>query len=315
MSHSSIKLGRYSRERKQLNKSSLMMINDRRKIAPYLLSHSDSDDLIIMSTKLFHDAIHTEWIYDIPDFEKKFSEVTQSTLFPSNFYKDVLNVCGVEVDSRKSLLELLDSIIEVEMLRFFKVIRKLPGLNNMDKKQFFKILFNSKVDLQIFAFCNGNLKYSENGLSIRLSENRFLNIEKSDLLNIIDDSVGDMSVVFNSSTDLSLQTEESIFLLILGMLKPRKKNPQQINLYERFLTAFSRYLESIYGSSYHRRLLDIVNVTAKYFSMFYSNLSISIKWRKENKYFFDKMYNHDCLTKFWMTHVEEEGVEILNKLY
>ncbi|CAD5118976.1 DgyrCDS7639 [Dimorphilus gyrociliatus] len=245
MSRHAIRTGRYTKRIHNRNKILLTRIENSKKTVPYLINHTDSQDLIIQCMNIFHDAVKIDWSKEISDFQTKFrnaSAVCEDGIFPKNDYMEIFQVSGLEIDYRKSFMSILNSVMEISSTRFINAVSKIPGLKELSDEKFFHLLISHKDDIQIFNSSTSKLIWTEDGLSCNLGDGYVLTLKKDDFKNLTDANfVISEETVLQSIQNLNFTIEESIFLLIISLLNPIKGNENLRLYYNRYLIAFTSY--------------------------------------------------------------------------
>lgn len=259
MSKDKIKMGRYSKKRLKLNLDKLNEIKKSNSTIPYLLNHSDAQDIIITCNQSFSNFLKINWKNEIEDYEETFFRIQgiikQGFNRKSDFI-DILQVTGVEIDYRKEFLMFFDSIIGISFKYFVKSIRNLPVMANLPLDEFLFIISTHRDDFHCL-----NIIWKKHDLCISLDDNHSLIISKEAMEHVSDPYIVNNYISCGEYVSRIKPTpEEMTFLIALSILSPRT-NPQQFATYhKRFVLGFTRYLQSIYHDNYDRRLIDLINM-------------------------------------------------------
>lgn len=300
MSKKAIRTGRYTKEIHRMNKKNMILHETKNEVIPYLFNQSDSQDLVVRCINLFYEAANIDWKQEVEDFELKFQSAisfTDAGLFSKSEYMDVYKVSGLEIDCRRPFMNFLNSIFEVGLKRFYKAIRNIPGLNELDEKNFIISVFKRKQDVQMYYNTRGHLLWTEGGLVLRIDDNHVLNLKKNDIVNLMDSEMAmSEEKFFREKKSLDVTLEESIFILVINLLTPSKEHPSFKSFQNRFILAFTKYLESTYGKGYQKRLLNLVNFAAGF-----HKVSESInRWMRNNVDYVGHIDSSGCMTKMWL---------------
>ncbi|CAD5118970.1 unnamed protein product [Dimorphilus gyrociliatus] len=314
MSRAKTKVGRYTKQRHKENKQQLANIEMKKIMVPYLSIYSDSQDMIIICHQSFRDLLVENWALEVENFNHIFSRALHSMssgIYTKQEYMDVLEVTGIEIDDRSSYTRFIEIFIEVLYKRIMRCLRRLPGLNQLNHKDFYKTILSHKENLCVLIEVASKANWTPEGLAFQLGNQRSVLLPSDYMVKMTDKEIAESQHKRGIKlTEVNLKFEEAIFLTTIFMLSPTKCQPHFQDFYQRFMFAFTKYLEENYGSNYHLRLQKLISTIA----FFREDNLRQKKWVKNNEEYFTKMYKTDLLKAFSVIDDLDEGVEILSRL-
>ncbi|CAD5118968.1 DgyrCDS7637 [Dimorphilus gyrociliatus] len=267
MSKTAIKIGRYSRERLKKNKEQLAILHQKRSSIPYLLNHSDAQDIILICNNSFSDFMTSDWRDSVEGLDDLFSiskKVIKEGMFNQNQYMDIYGATGVELDNRKVFFQFTEAYTLVAIKFYLKSLLKLPGMSELSKDDFFRIVLQNQDDFQLLDSIKNKMNWENNGVVINLKD-QSLNIDKENISKLTDESVVQLHQdSVQSLANINLTMEEAIIITALDLFYPTKKHPHFKTTHDRLTVALSRYLECRYGNNSHQRLGQLMNFISNF---------------------------------------------------
>lgn len=298
MSKSKIKIGRYSKERHYQNKTTVAVMEKKQVTVPYLLNYSDCQDLTIACHNSFSPLLNIPWESEIENFAEQVllvQDSLQKGFFPKDQYHDIHKITGVEIDYRKIFTHFCEKIMIVNFKYFVQALRKLPGLRDLPQKQFMSAFLEQKEDLEFTAMISSLNKWNNETLTLDMGGGNSLAVSQKNITNISDPEITQIHIDWSRRIEeAKLTYEELTFMLSLNALRPTKGKYHLASLYDRFVLAFTRYLESKYGKSYHVRLQELVDLMVS----FKLRAMQGFKWMKDNEEYLETMYESKLLKVF-----------------
>ncbi|CAD5118974.1 unnamed protein product [Dimorphilus gyrociliatus] len=262
----------------------------------------------------FSHFLNINWHSEIEEFDREFQRVkavTERGFFSKDEYMDIYKVTGVEVDSRRVFGEFCEKIMKSTFARFASSVRNLPGLDELSAIEFVLTILENKEDVQLpIAISQGN-KWVNDSLLMKLDDEHILEMTKQQFINMCDPG---MTAVHQECSRLiektNLTFEETTFLVSLNLLYPKRERRHLIHMHQRFILAFTRYLESQYGTKYHIRLIELVNLM----SSLKLHARTGQKWLRDNEEYLNTVYRSKIMKIFTKNLPLEQANTLLKEL-
>ncbi|CAD5118975.1 DgyrCDS7638 [Dimorphilus gyrociliatus] len=256
-------MGRYSKERHAENRLMLVERSRKQQTVPYLVNYTDSQDVIIKCRDSLSFFLNICWHNEMEGFEQKFKQAVQSLesgSFPRNDFMDIYKVTGTDIDGRRVFMQFMEQVHETVLTRFVQGLRSLPALHDLDFDEFCRVVIAQKDEIHFIIACSGGALWKDNRVIINLDADHSLEVSREDIVNFSDESLVQCQEKISSrAQNINMTFEETAFIVALNALKPTVENPHFKRQYERFTLAFTRYLQSVHGKNYHKRLFEIID--------------------------------------------------------
>ncbi|CAD5118972.1 unnamed protein product [Dimorphilus gyrociliatus] len=314
MSKSKTKIGRYSKERHEENRKQLVNFNMRKSKIPYLLQYSDAKDVVIICNQSFENFTIKSWIAEVEDFTELFQRAlgtVSQNIYSKEQYMDVLEVTGVEIDHRRNYSKFVETTMVVTYTRALKCLRRLPGLDTLPDKDFFRTVLSHKENIYVLMAIASQVNWSQEGVTFRLDDNHKIILPADYLAKMSDSDIANKQAYAGKKiTDIGLTFDEAVFLTAIQMFCPTKTHPHLQDFQHRFLLAFTNYLEEHYGNKYHERLQELISLS----TYFKESIHQGKKWLKKNENYLKMIYTTNIMRAFIAEPDLDVGVELLKGL-
>ncbi|CAD5121731.1 DgyrCDS10208 [Dimorphilus gyrociliatus] len=287
MSKTRIKVGRHS---KKTNAEKLKRIsNIKSKCSAELLPvYSDADDIISSCFSILNNILQSNWTRKIDKFDeqiKYLNLLSNKTFVSMDDFIDIHQVTGIEMDDRAEFTGKHCEIFELGVQNYLPLLKGLPGLREISDKDFIKLLCYHEYD-----FCLVNLiapvYRNSNGIEIFLG-NGSVKLSRETLKLWLGNNLVDKRIeAINRKDEMNLNREELLLIFAMSLSMPVKDFKYSPQTYNRFVMALTRYLQRIYGDSYHLKLADYIN----FLSFLSEKRLIYNKWRECYKDYFSWVY-------------------------
>lgn len=310
MAKESIKIGRYSCERRRYHQTLVTNFEKKKLQIPYLPVHTDCQDLIIACNNFYLNLYETRWKDEIADFEGTFKglvDIFKTGPFPREDYVDVYEVTGLELDNRKLIGIFYESIEKLIFSKIVKGVLALPEIRNMTEAEVIRIFAINKDCVGLALFLMGGMKWNDNNnFTVEMDDQFNFSGKKSDMINLYDPFITDNEITITKKfTKINLNFQEAAMIVAIKILQPNSHFPQFIQGQNRLCLALTRYLESCYGSNYFWRLGEIINLLANY----EETISHCKKWVKKNKKYCESI--RSLSTSLWLEKDVEKTISLL----
>lgn len=313
MSKERIKIGRYSRERRQQNFSKLSAIIAKKPTIPYLMNFADADIVTVYCRESFSKYRDIIWGNEIENLYDKMSltllEVTNNTC-PREDFMDVLEVCGIEIDSRRNLIEIGENFLRKNLKYLYSFARDLPGGRELPPDDFLQHFFNQTEDIKFTLVCAHEASEENGDLNFRI-DNHFFKMQKSEMINLFDQQLSNLLYEnLNRKNELKITPEESMFIFATHIIQPKPNFPQLSIANQRLNLAFTRYMQTVYGEGYHNRMRDLINFIA----FFKESVFVVKKWIRKHEKYLNHLSNCKIIRRFWKGENSDLGSICLDEL-
>lgn len=298
MSKSKIKIGRYSKARHTENKNTVAMIEQKKTAVPYLINFTDCQDVTILCHNSFSPFLNIDWKNEINNFHVEFPMVKKclnQNFFTKNQYMDIKKITGVEIDHRKVFTKFCVKLMAINFRIFIRALKNLPGINELSHEEFISAFLQQKEDLELTSILNSLNVWEGDILKMSFGPGLDLHVTREQMSSISDTKITEMHMNWAKQLDASkLSFEELSFLLALNALRPTSGKRHFQIYYDRFVLAFTRFLESRYGNSYHIRLQELIDLMVT----FKLRAKDGAKWMTENEDYINNVYDSDFMKMF-----------------
>ncbi|CAD5118971.1 unnamed protein product [Dimorphilus gyrociliatus] len=307
-------MGRYTKDRHQRNKKHLAIIEKTKLIVPYLLNFSDSQDIIVICNQSFGDLVIKDWNLEIENFRELFHQATNAVsqgIYTKAEYMDTLEITGIEIDRRGLYTRFIEAIMNVSYKKALKIIRKIPGLDKLSHREFTEVILSNKTDITILLAVTSKTDFTSEGIVFKVDDKESFTFPTEYLNNLGDEPILEMQRECGIRlAKANIKFEEAMFLTVINMLCTIKTSRQFRDIYDRFVLAFSRYLEETYGKQYHLRLQELISVVT-----YFKEENIHEKaWLKQNQTYLKAIYKTPLMRAFMATPEIDKGIELLANL-
>lgn len=311
MSRDSIKVGRYSKERHRENKTIIAKRKKQQEVVPYLMSHSDSQDIIIKCNMSFSEIFQVRWENEIKNFQDEFDFVKNCLelgSFPKDDFMDIYKVTGAEIDCRRHFIRFMELIQETSLKRYMQLVRELPGIDQLSEDDFCRIIISRKEDIFIIIACLGGAVFEDQHLHINLDTTHKISISRQQMIHFSSKPlIEKQEEICERAKKINLTLNELIFMVALNALKPTEGIPNLNKHYQRFSLALTRFLQSTHGENYHKRLHDIIMHVSYIREILYK----SCKDVERNRSYVEEMYQRKLIRDVLFQMNFDESLDML----